>query len=133
MDTPDPDDPDQSHKAFDARRRTRSQSERRITPSPARTERGRPGASIRGGGPAKSPQMQGKAFGMPVPVDAEDMADGPEDEDGQVSENMLTRLRHSAKGVPASWKDEIQDVEVGLELQGQYDSACTAYTDAWGH
>ena len=44
-------------------------------------------------------------------------ADEPDDtaafeEAGQVSENMLTRLQHRAQGVPASWKDEIEDEEV---------------------
>lgn len=43
-------------------------------------------------------------------------ADEPDDtaafeEAGQVSENMLTRLQHRAQGVPASWKDEIEDEE----------------------
>lgn len=54
-------------------------------------------------------------FGMPDELDPDDLGhdQSEEEEEGAaVPENMLTRLRHNVQGVPASWKDEIQDVEV---------------------
>ena len=55
------------------------------------------------------------ALGVPDELDPNDMGDDQseeEEEGAAVPENMLTRLRHNIKGVPASWKDDIQDVEV---------------------
>ncbi|KAL0033179.1 hypothetical protein WJX79_008129 [Trebouxia sp. C0005] len=109
----DPDDPHQNDR--EPRRRLKSNSGRRVSPSPTRTERGPPGANIRGGGPAKGPQMRlASALGVPDELDPDDLdhdQSEEEEERAAVPENMLTRLQHNIQGVPASWKDEIQDVE----------------------
>ncbi len=110
----DPDDP--QHNDREPRRRLKSNSGRRVSPSPTRTEREPPGVNIKGGGPAKGPQMRrASALGVPDELDADDLGDDQseeEEEGAAVPENMLTRLQYNNKGVPASWKDEIQDVEV---------------------
>ena len=110
----DPDDPQQNDR--EPRRRLKSNSGRRVSPSPTRTERESPGVNIRGGGPAKGPQMRrASALGVPDELDPDylDHDQSEEEEEGAaVPENMLTRLQHNIQGVPASWKDEIQDIEV---------------------
>ena len=110
----DPDDP--QHNDREPRRKVKSNSGRRVSPSPIRTEREAPGVNIRGGGPAKGPQMRrASALGVPDELDADDLGEDQseeEEEGAAVPENMLTRLQYNNKGVPASWKDEIQDVEV---------------------
>ncbi len=110
----DPDDP--QHNDREPRRRLKSNPGRRVSPSPTQTEREPSGANVRGGGPAKGPQMRrASALGVPDELDADDLGDDQseeEEEGAAVPENMLTRLQYNNKGVPASWKDEIQDVEV---------------------
>ncbi|DBB04574.1 hypothetical protein WJX77_008948 [Trebouxia sp. C0004] len=109
----DPDDPHQNDR--EPRRRLKSSSGRRVSPSPTRTEREPPGVNIRGAGPAKGPQMRrSSALGTPDELDPDDLDhdESEEEEEGAgVPEDMLTRLQHNIQGVPASWKDEIQDVE----------------------
>ena len=114
QDASDPDDLNQSGK--EARRRLKSQTGRKPSPSPTRAERGAPGVSTRAGASAKGAQLQNRlAYGMPVTLDSEDshlVDQTEEDSEGRVPENMLARLQHNAQGVPASWKNEIQDAEV---------------------
>ena len=101
---PDPDDPDQQ--AFsESRRRGRV---RKVTPSSSRTERAAPGNSLRGGGPAKGTQF----FNPAALVDDIEAASGANDQEDAVAENFLERQQYNPRGVPASWKDEIQDIEV---------------------
>ena len=103
-DVPDPDDPDQ-HAFDESRRRSRT---RKATPSSFRTERGAPGSNLRGGGPAKGSQGINPA----VLDDDADSLLGYTDEKDAVSENFLERMQYNPRGVPASWKDEIQDMQV---------------------
>ena len=102
---PDPDDPDQQAYS-ESRRRNRV---RKVSPSPSRIERAAPGSSLRGGGPAKGTQF----FNVAALGDDIEPASGPNDEEDAVSENFLERQQYNPRGVPASWKDEIRDVEVG--------------------
>ena len=115
----DPDDPYQNDRA--PRRRS---SGRRNSPSPTRIEREPPGVNIRGSGPAKGPQRRrAPALGVPNELDPDDVdhdQSEEEEEGAAVPENMLTRLHYNNKGVPASWKDEIQDVEVSCSIQVLY-------------
>ena len=101
---PDPDDPDQQAYS-ESRRRTHV---RRATPSSSRTERAAPGSSLRGGGPAKGTQF----FNPAALGDDIESSFGPDDQQDAVSENFLERQQYNPRGVPASWKDEIQDIEV---------------------
>ena len=101
---PDPDDPDQQAYS-ESRRRARV---RKVTPSSSRTERAAPGNSLRGGGPAKGTQF----FNPAALGDDIEAASGPNDQEDAVAENFLERQQYNPRGVPASWKDEIQDIEV---------------------
>ena len=102
---PDPDDLDQQ--AYnESRRRARV---RKVTPSPSRTERAAPGSSLRGGGPAKGNQFN---FNPAALGDDIEPASGPNDQEDAVPQDFLERQRYNPRGVPASWKDEIQDIEV---------------------
>lgn len=100
---PDPDDPDQQAYS-ESRRRSRV---RKATPSSTRTERPAPGSNLRGGGPAKGSQF----FNPAVLGDDIESASGPNDQEDTVAENFLERQQYNPRGVPASWKDFIQDVE----------------------
>ena len=54
-----------------------------------------------------------QALGMPVPMDPDDMDSIQEGDDADMaSENRLARSQHNPRGVPASWKDEIEDMDV---------------------
>ena len=100
---PDPDDPDQQAYS-ESRRRSRV---RKATPSSTRTERPAPGSNLRGGGPAKGSQFLNPA----VLGDDIESASSPNDQEDTVAENFLERQQFNPRGVPASWKDLIQDVE----------------------
>ena len=99
---PDADDPDQQ--AFqDSNRKTRTR--RATTSSSFRTERAAPGS--RAGGPTRGAQAN-------IPAAFDDDLDSEYDGEQQegVSENFLERMEYTPRGVPASWKDHIQDDEV---------------------
>lgn len=101
-DVPDPDDPDQQ--AFDeSSRRTRAR--KATPPSSFRTERSAPGN--RASAPARGTQGS-------IPAAFDDDMDSEFDGEQQegVSENFLERMQYNPRGVPASWKDTIQDIEV---------------------
>lgn len=101
---PDPDDPDQQAYS-ESRRRSRV---RKVTPSSTRTERPAPGSNLRGGGPAKGSQF----FNPAMLGDDIESVSGPNDqEEDTVAENFLERQQYNPRGVPASWKDFIQDIE----------------------
>lgn len=105
MPLPDvPDDDDSEQQAFDEpTRRTRA---RKAAPSSSfRTERTAPGS--RAGGPARGAQAN-------IPAAFDDDMDSELDREQQegVSENFLERMQYNSRGVPASWKDTIQDAEV---------------------
>ena len=102
---PDPDDPDQQAYS-ESRRRAHV---RKVTPSPSRTERAAPGSSLRGGGPAKGNQFN---FNPAALGDDIEPASGANEQEDIVSENFLERQQYNPRGVPASWKEEIQDIEV---------------------
>ena len=109
LDEPDPDDPNQQAYNDTKSKRARSQlAARRVTPGPARTERAAPGANLRGGGPAKGIHLTAPPYGFDV--DTANGVDAVEDE--SVSEDYLERIEHNPRGVPASWREEIQDPEV---------------------
>ena len=70
----------------------------------------------RGGGPAKSPSegFVDPGSGLPVPVgrDADSMQEAEDFDDEAVADRRQARMRHDPRGVPESWKDEIEDIEV---------------------
>ena len=109
MDEEDPDDPQSmARPARGKRYRSQMEARGRASPSSARTERSAPGADLRGGGPAKGPRDISPA----VAFDADMAFQDSEQMDEGASENFLERMQHNPQGVPASWKDEIQDIEV---------------------
>ena len=114
MDEPaEPDDPIQAYNDTRSKRARSQLAARRVTPGPARTEWGAPGANLRGGGPAKGTHLTTP----PIDDDEDDDANTQRDEGlGFVSEDFLERIQNNPRGVPASWRELVQDPEVTWQL-----------------